>query len=353
MRNIDKTALLFEMLLGSDMNNVNRKIEEIRFSPAYIRVANFVPESSNTQLTADIKERFEALDIYSVLSMHRILEVEKEIKELYRRIILLPTINPYLSNSTEKKIGVQKVGQIGVVMSAEGKPLNDFTSQEGIEPHNRKNALKLKLFNWYKEAKKGLADSIDNSKLMISRIRKSKIHIKSIAFENILLILATLAFTVLALFSKKFADYRAGTLPQIKQLAITGVFYASYVLLAVSTLIVLHFKTYPKRTASKLRKQIVRQQKLVNVLDNKSYDFEKEVIHKAGGKKAFKLNAKIKRLAIMKKAECINSNELFEYVYCEKEYYIQHKKGLLVAHNIVFALALLALTAVCCFAILF
>lgn len=355
MRALDKTALLFEMLLGSDMTNVNRKIDEIRFSDEYVRVSNFMPETSNTQIGQDIKQRFNSLDIFGVLSMQRILEVEQEIKELDRRISNFTTVNPYLANGVENKYKVSKVGDISVEISTEGMKLNEFTTYEGVKASNRKKVLKHKLFNWYIEAKKGIADSIDNSKLMLSRVRRSKIKLRSIQFQHALILIFTIIFAGLVCFMPSiampsgnafdvFVKYRAGTCSTIQQIVITAGLTLSFALTLISKLCCIAIRTYPFHVASKLRKQITHQKNLVARLDDVSYDFEKEVINKS--KKPFKVKRAINSLSILNSTSSINSQELFDYVYSEKEYYIEHRKHALSFHNVIFAIAIIIAAAI-------
>jgi len=343
MKQIDKTELLFEMLLGTDMNNVNRKIEEVKLSPEYARVCNFIPESASSQLGYDIKQRFDSLDIYGVLSLQRILEVEKEIKELDRRISSFPSLNPYLSNGGEHKFSVKKVGDIAVEISAQGMTLNDFTSFDGVRPDNRKKILKQKLFNWYIEAKKGIANSIDNSKLMLSRIRNSKIKIRSLDFQNTLLVIGTSIMLINLAFNPYIGGYFGQTINPIVSVIETFLVYCSIIATLLSCTLITRYKSFPFKVASKLRKQIINQKNLVEELEEKSYQFEKSVL--SSSKSSFKINNQVRSLSILSSDEKISNAELFDYVYSEKEYYIQHKRHILKAHNIVFGVGVVLIMA--------
>ena len=275
MKQFDKTALLFEMLLGTDMQNVNRKIEAIRVSPEYVRVANFIPSASSTQSLADVRERFDAIDIYGILSVNKALVIEQEIKELDRRLSAFPSLNPYLADGSEKKYKLRRVGQIAVEINSEGMIVDDFVTNKGVTTSNRRKVIKSKLFNWYKEAKKGFLDHIENSKLMLSKIRNSKIGFGSINFQYYLLALSTIVFLGCLLFLPSLSSYRDGTMDSNLAVLHTLAFYVCLICAAVSAVIKAAYKTYPFRMASKMRKQVVKQRKLVDELASKSYYFEK------------------------------------------------------------------------------
>ncbi len=351
IKKFDRTALLFEMLLGTDMYVVNRKIDEIRLSPEFVRVSNYMPEASGTQLMFDVRTRFNALDVYGILSMQRALEVEQEIIELDRRIKNFPSLNPYLSNGAEGRYKVKTVGDIAVEISAQGMLLNDFTTHEGVEATNRRKVLKGKVFAWYKEAKKGFMEMIDNSKLMLSRVRLSKIKFGSICFQHVFIALAAVAMIACLFFSPTFAKYLDGSLGQYEKWGITIAFYLTFLCLMLSTIVVVHYRSYPFRTASRLRKQITKQRRLVSALNNRSYDFEKSIINSS--KTPRKVNTLIKRISVLGDYQKMTAGQIFDYVYCEKEYYYEHHKGGLRFHNIVYAIGFLVAIAGIFFTIIF
>ena len=178
MKDFDKAALLFELLLGSDMRMVNRKIDEVSVSPDYRRVSGVMTSFYSTQLLEDVKKRFHQIDLYGVLSFNRALEVAKEVRDLDQRIAQLTTVNPYLSaGEGARKYKVRTVGQVGVEISTRGMQLNEFVTHQGVLRAHRTKQVKIKLFAWYKDAKASIIDMVETSKMFISKIRKSKVEI--------------------------------------------------------------------------------------------------------------------------------------------------------------------------------
>ena len=346
MRKIDKATLLFEYLLGPDMTSVNRKIEEIKMSKEYVRVANFIPSASSTQILADVKERFNAIDIYAILSLEKALHIEKEIKELDRRLSSFPSINPYLASFTND-YHVKRVGQVAIEINSEGMALNDLTNNGGLTAANRKKVLKTKVFNWYKEAKKGLADMADNSKMMLSKIRNSTIRFTSINLQHYVLIVAA----VICLFAYYLLpNYKTVSLDLYPVISTIGL-YVLLICVVLSSILKVIYKTYPYRMASKLSQQVKHQDHLIDELASKSYRFEKSLISSA--KVTGDVKMMISKISILNNKETISNSELFEYVYSEKEYYIAHYRWQLIAHCVIFAIGFMVAAIIIALGIVF
>lgn len=351
MKKFDKSALLFEMLLTPDMVNVNKKIDEIRASEEYHRVSIFLPTASSPQILRDVKARFNEIDLTAITSMKQALEVEQEIIDLDRRLGKFPSINPYLANGDQKFYKIRTIGEIPVEVNAEGTVIDSVTAHPGLTVASRKKIVKGKVFNWYKEAKHCFEDSIDNSKIMVSKAKHSKIRFKSIGFQHFLLALAAIAFIGFALFSPTHANYRAGKLDTPIQFAHTAGIYVVLLCTLISDIIRTCYRTYPFRFTSKLRNKVIKQTALVNKLDKKSYYFENKIINNK--KPSASIKTLVKKVSVMAHNSQANGGEVFEYVYSEKEYFYRHHKGALVLHCIVFALGFVVAVAGIFYSIVF
>ena len=339
MRKVDKAALLFEYLLGPDMNSVNRKIEEIKMSDEYVRVSNFIPSTSSTQTLNDVKERFNAIDIYAVLSLDKALQIEKEIKELDRRLASFPSINPYLANNIGE-YQIKRIGQIALEINSEGMTIDDLNNSSGLTPANRKKVLKTKIFNWYKEAKKGLADMVDNSKLMLARVRNSRIRFTSINLQHYVLIFA---FFICLIGYYLLPVYKTNSLAIYPYISTIGL-YIILICVTISSILKVIYKTYPFRIAAKLGQQVKHQDHLIEDLANKSYQFEKSII--SSTKVNGDVKTMLKKISVVNQHDNISNNQLFEYIYSEKEYYIAHYRWQLIMHCIIFAIGFMVAAVV-------
>lgn len=345
MKQFDKTALLFEILLGSDMFLVNRKIEEIHSSVEYNRVCSCIPSISKTQTLKDIVDQFAALDIFGILSMNRALEVERQVNEMDRRLSAFPSINPYLVEPEQvRNYSISTVGNVNVEISAQGMKLNEFTTHTGVLPSHRKKIVKLKAFNWYKEAKASIAEMIETSKLFLTKIRKSKVRYKSLTAQYIVLTIISLAAIAYLAFFPETLPWRTTGFGDYRDLAFTalgGVMVLSYL---VVSLLRLDYKTFGFRMASKVRQQVVRQEGLIEQLNNKSEKFERELVDMAG--KPRKMNISTTSVGVINEYRKFNATELLDYVYCESEYYHDKHSRKLLFHNLFFVLGFMSSAAV-------
>lgn len=344
MKALDKTVLLFELLLGTDMARVNEKIDQIHFSDFYGRVVRVVPTLARTQLLADVVERYHHIDLYGILSIQRALEVEQELVELDRRIRLLPTINPYLADGGERPYEVKTVGQVGVEISAQGMRFDDFVSHQGVLARHRNKVVKLKAFAWYKEAKRGLTEMIDDSKLMLQKIRKAKLTFKSLGFQYVFTSILVVGVVVFLLFFPQSEAYRLGTLSWLPRTIYTGIVYGIAVCYGFLSIAHHHYKTYPFRMASSLRRNVAKQQKLSDTLDEISETFERQLVQAT--KMPRKITTSIHKVAVIGEQRRHNTSELIDYVYSEKEFYFERHRAFLVLHNIAFAGIVLASVAI-------
>jgi len=345
MKQFDKTALLFEILLGSDMFLVNRKIEEIHSSIEYNRVCSCIPSISKTQTLKDIVDQFEALDIYGILSMTRALEVERQINEMDRRLSAFPSINPYLVEPEQvKNYSVSTVGNVNVEISAQGMKLNEFTTHTGVLPSHRKKIVKLKAFNWYKEAKASIAEMIETSKLFLTKIRKSRVRYKSLTAQYLVLTLITVAAVVYLSFFPETLLWRTNSFGDYRQLIFTALGGAMIFSYLIVSLLHIDYQTFGFRMASKVRQQVVRQESLITQLDNKSEKFERELVDMAG--KPRKMNIATTSVGVINEYRKFNATDLLDYVYCESEYYHNKHSKKLLFHNIFFVLGFIASAAI-------
>lgn len=335
MRSIDKTALLFELLLGTDMFLVNQKIEKIRYSPEYMRLYRASPMLSKTQSLTDVAQRFAKIDLYGILSLKRALEVEQEIYELDRRLKKFPSINPYLSDGNEKDYNVKTLGNIGVEINAQGMSLNDFVTYKGVLSNNRKKILKLKAFNWYKEAKVALMEMVDNSNLMLRKIRNGKVFYFSLGIEFYLSLITTSVLLIYILFCPEMASYRTNPNNFMYNLLLIINLVSNGVVMCLHKIYV----SFPFRIASAVRRQVITQERLSQKLDQVSSKFERQLINKA--KAPQKMDILLKKIAIVGENRHYSPIDLLDYAYCEKEYYYCHHRALLFIYNIFFVISFL------------
>jgi hypothetical protein len=329
MKNLDKSALLFEMLIGTDMVFVNDKIERIRFSNEYTRLYRAAPMLSKTQSLSDVAYRFNNIDLYGVMSLAKALEIEREIKELDNRLKRFPSINPYLTDGKEKDYNVKTLGDIGVEINAQGMPLDEFMTYKGVLTSNRKKILKIKAFTWYKEAKVALLEMVENSKLMLRKIRNGRINYISLALQHYVSLISLVALIVFVGFSPASLSYRLASLIVYDLLILVAM-----IGFGVVTLIYTYYRHFPFRVASSVRKQVNQQENLSRKLDEVSEKFERRLLDKAGSSE--KLDVLLKKMAIIGNSRQFNPIDLLDYAYSEKEFFYTRHKKLLLVSNIAF-----------------
>lgn len=329
MKNLDKVALLFEKIIGTDMIFVNDKVERIRFSPEYTRLYRAAPMLSKTQSLTDVAQRFNAIDLYGIMSLNKALEIEREIKELDKRLKRFPSINPYLSDGKEKEYNVRTLGDIGVEINAQGMPLDEFMTYKGVLTANRKKILKMKAFSWYKEAKVALLEMVENSKLMLRKIRHGQINYVSLLIQFYLSLISVVALIFYVGFTPTSLAYRTNS-----NLIFDILMFLTFISFAIVSVIRSFYRFYPFRVASAVRKQINRQEELSKKLDDVSEKFERRLLDKASN--AEKLDVLLKKMAIIGNSRQFNPIDLLDYAYSEKEYFYNRYKILLMIYNIAF-----------------
>lgn len=335
MKDFEKAALLFEMLLGSDMRMVNRKIDEISISPEYRRVSGVMASFYSTQLLEDVKKRFHQIDLYGVLSYTRALEVKKEVLDLDQRIGQLTTVNPYLSvGDSARKYKVRTVGQVGVEISTLGMQLDDFVTHEGVLKAHRTKQVKIKLFAWYKDAKASIIDMVETSKMFVAKIRKAKVVFKSLNLEYCLLWIFSLAAIGYLVLGPDMLTFRSGTLATTQTAILTYSLYGVLAMLLLATGIRAHYKNYGFRFASSLKKQATKQENLMVKLDKVSAEFERYVIKRA--KSPAKFGKLIDSFSVIQEKQTANISNVVDYYHCEKEYYYGRYRWLIFINHIVF-----------------
>lgn len=332
MKNLDKVALLFEMMIGSDMVFVNDKVERIRFSPEYTRLYRAAPMLSKTQSLSDVASRFNNIDLYGIMSLSKALEIEREIKELDKRLKRFPSINPYLSDGQEKDYNVRTLGDIGVEINAQGMPLDEFMTYKGVLTANRKKILKMKAFTWYKEAKVALLEMVENSKLMLRKIRNGRINYISLMLQFYVSLASTVGLVFYLGFTPANLNYRLNS----------NLIYDLFIILALigfGVVSVIHtfYRFYPFRVASNVRKQINRQEELSKKLDDVSEKFERRLLDKAAN--AEKLDVLLKKMAIIGNSRNYNPIDLLDYAYSEKEFFYNRYKWMLITYNVAFVIS--------------
>lgn len=345
MKDFDKAALLFELLLGSDMRMVNRKIDEVSVSPDYRRVSGVMTSFYSTQLLEDVKKRFHQIDLYGVLSFNRALEVAKEVRDLDQRIAQLTTVNPYLSaGEGARKYKVRTVGQVGVEISTRGMQLNEFVTHQGVLRAHRTKQVKIKLFAWYKDAKASIIDMVETSKMFISKIRKSKVVFKSLNLESALLWLFSLGAIGYLVICPQMVGFRDGSLPATQATLLTYALYGVVAMLVIASGIRAHYKYYGFRFASALKGQATRQENLMTKLDKVSNEFEKYVIQRA--KQPAKFSKLIDSFSVIQEKQTTNISNVVDYYHCEKEYYFSRYAWLVAIHHVIFALGIIISVAI-------
>lgn len=345
MKDFDKTALLFELILGPDMRLVNRRIDQISISSEYRRVSGVIGSFYSTQLLEDVKKRFYQIDLYGIIEYERALEVVKELKDLDKRIQQLPTINPYLAvGSSPRKYNVKTVGQIGVEISTRGMRLNEFVNHPGVLKPHRTKQVKIKLFAWYKDAKASVVDLVETSKMFIYKVRKSKVRFRSLRLQSFLQWLLGAAALGYIFICPQLEGFRTGTLDQTQANLLTYGIYALLGALALASAIRANYKHYGFRFASKVRGQVVKQEKLMDKLDKTSNDFERYVIRRT--KQPRKFNKMIDSFNVIQEKQTANLNNVIDYYHCEKEYYYHRRRWLLVFNHIFFAIGAIASIAI-------
>ena len=332
MKNLDKVALLFEMMIGSDMVFVNDKVERIRFSPEYTRLYRAAPMLSKTQSLSDVASRFNNIDLYGIMSIQKALEIEREIKELDKRLKRFPSFNPYLSDGKEKDYNIKTLGDIGVEINAQGMPLDEFMTYKGVLTANRKKILKMKAFTWYKEAKVALLEMVENSKLMLRKIRHGRINYISLLIQFYVATITTLGLIFYLGFTPASLGYRENS-------NLVFNIFVILALLAFGVVSVIHtfYRYFPFRVASTVRKQINRQEELSKKLDDVSEKFERRLLDKAAN--AEKLDVLLKKMAIIGNSRSYNPIDLLDYAYSEKEFFYNRYKVLLMIYNVAFIIS--------------
>ena len=341
MKELDKVSLLFEMLFETDLVNVNRKIYEIKVSKEYNRLSEAVVALSDTEPMKEVVKRYNKLDVEGILTYDRALEVQKEIKELDQQVNFIKNFNPYLADPDNAiDYGVKTVGDINVEVSAQNQKVNDFTNKKGVTAPHRRKVMAIKAFSWYKEAKKQIYLLIENSKMFLSRIRYSKVRYKSLSFQTLLMIIGTVISFLGVCFMPEFSALRNGTLPPIFQAIGVISIYITWASLALYYVIRTHYYYYGYRVASKMRSHVERQEHIVNQLDETSVKFERDLMKRI--KRPHKVKTSIASVGVLSDENNFSFNEVFDYMYNEKEYYFSKYKFMLIIANVLFAVCLIA-----------
>ena len=345
MKDFDKAALLFEMILGGDMRMVNRKIDEISISQDYRRVSGVIASFYSTQLLDDVKKRYHQIDLYGVLSFQRALEVAKEVHDLDERIAKLTTVNPYLvSGEDARKYKVRTVGQVGVEISTKGMHLNDFVTHQGVLRGHRTKQVKIKLFAWYKDAKASIIDMVETSKMFVSKIRRSKVVFRSLTVQYIFFWILTLAAIGYLAICPQLASFRDGTMDAMQSMILTYGLYALVLMLVIIKIIRVNYTYYAFRFTNSLKKQATKQENMMSKLDKVSAEFEKYVIKKA--KNPSKFNKLVDAFTVIQENQTANISNVIDYYYCEKEYYYSRRKALIFVNHIAFAIGTIVAVAI-------
>ena len=341
MRENDKVALLFEMMCDTDLAIVNRKITEIKMSKEYNRVSEAIVALADSASMKEIVDRYNKLDVDAIVTFERALEVEKEIRRLDEKISIVKNFNPYLSlEENVKEYGVKTVGDINVEISSVNQPVDNFTSKQGVTVNHRRKVMAIKAFTWYKEAKKSIYMMIENSKMFLSRIRSSKVKYGSLSLEFFIAVVFALVTGGVVLFNPCFQSFREGTLNAGLMFMGTFSVYLLLISVIVVTVIKVHYSNYGYRQASKLSKQIAKKNRIVDRLDEASIKFERELMSQIS--KPHKVSTLVSSVAVLNDDANFSFNEVFEYMYNEKEYYYAKHKVLLTISNIFFALTVIA-----------
>lgn len=347
MKLVDKTILLFETLLGvSDMKHVNHKIHEIQFSQEYIRLSNWAPTAARTQLLSDVIDRFEKIEIFALTSYTDALEAEQEIKDLDRRVSDFNGINPYLSYQSNKTYKVKKVGNVGVEINARGVKLNEFTTNKLVTKQNRRKVVHMKAFEWYRQAKRAFRNMIEESKSILHRVRECVLKFKSVDFEYGFSFIQMIALMgMLFLIQQPIVEiYRTGQMEPVYDIAITAafaLFVVNFILLAAGRA---YYKYFSFRLASKLRKQILRQDKSIEHLEYLSVKFEKDLAKIV--RKPRKVKISLENVSIMQRYGIMPHAEILDYIYCEKDFFHEKHRGVLRMMNVAFTILTLAFVAI-------
>lgn len=337
MKNIDKTLLLFELMLTTNKENmaiVHQKVHQVISSREYRNVLGIAPGLSITATSEDIAQRIARIDICSIVSYQKALELEKEIIDLNRRIFSFTSINPYYSTGYEKAYGINRVGQIGVEINAEGTNLNTLIESKGISNTNIKKIAKLKAFSWYREAKKVIKESQEENKLMLRKIKKSKLSYGVLTFSFVLAFLCVFIMGGCFLMGGSFSTYRLALDTGNRSLLITLGIYASLFFLSLLSILHAFYRNYPLRLGSKVVGKVKKGDHLIQELDHVSDHFERYLVGNISKRK--KINRFISELNILRYDPKNHVNKLIDYVYCEKEYYYKNHRFSLFLQNIFF-----------------
>lgn len=347
MKLVDKTILLFETLFNvSDMKYVNHKIHEIQFSQEYIRLSNWAPTAARTQLMSDVIDRFEKLEIFALTTYSDALEVEQEVKDLDRRVSEFNGINPYLSYQSSKTYNVKKVGNVGVEINAQGMKLNEFTTNKLVTKQNRRKVVSMKAFAWYRQAKQAFRNMIEESKSILHRVRECVLKFSSLDFEYGFAFLQVIAMVGMLFLVQHpiIENYKAGQMEQVWDITITALFalfVVNFILLAAGRA---YYKYFAFRLASKLRKQILRQDKSIEDLEYLSVKFEKDLAKVV--RKPRKVKISLENVSIMQRYGVMPHAEILDFIYCEKDFFHDKHRGVLRMMNVAFTILTLVFVAV-------
>ena len=339
MNKFDKAALLFETISGPDMNLVRHKIDQVRMSPEYDRLAQLTPTISVTQTQNEIINSFEKLDIYNVKTYKDALAVEIEIKRLDASLKSLPSFNPFFGDAPTEAYKVKKLGEIGVEINGQVVKLEDFTSDKEILSAARKKELKLKIIKWYGEAKQTLAGLLDNYRRLFHNIRTIRFKYASLDIEYWVMLVACVIFVVDLLVSD-FQWYRLN--PN------NGFYNIGFLLIVLITSFMgcFHsfYRTFPARLLSQVKQQLSRDEELLADLDKLCDSVNAKVADKA--QTPNDLGLVIKDMAMFKQHRYLNTREIRDYAYNPKEYFYRRYRNWLLAYNICFLVGFVLIIAI-------
>ncbi|MDD4065780.1 MAG: hypothetical protein PHY11_02130 [Bacilli bacterium] len=338
MNKYDELALLFEAVNGPDINLIRHKIDEVRKSPEYMRLSQLTLSLSNAQSLYEIINKFMALDIYSVKSYQEAIEVEIEVKTLDAKLKEIPSVNPLFAADVFSDYNVSKVGDIETEANGQVVSLNDIANNVNVLSSPRKKALKLKIINWFTEAKSTFKLMNENYHTLYRKIRDIKLQFTSLDIEYALILAGCIIFFVDILISD-FQWYRLDP---------NNWFYnfgALFIMLDTAFMSCVHryYKKFPERLVRDVKYQLTHYDETLDDLNAFCTSMSDNISEKA--QKPSDLNIVVKDLAFYKKHD-LTSKQLKDYIYNPKEYFYARHQKLLLAYNICFVVGLVVMTLI-------
>ncbi len=285
MNNVDKLALLFEVLVGPNPKLVSRKVKEIKLSKGYTNISLIASKKEDLNL----KESLDCEKIHTYLGA---LSLEKDIARQ----------NETYSKNKEDKISIKELSE------------------------NSKQAKKIKLYAWHNKAHSLLTSSLNASKTKLKQLKDVKFRFVSLDIVYYVYLVFSLYMTYDILLSS-YRDYRFDPSNNWYNVGLLIMLVG----LCFVSIVKIYTRNYAYLLASKVGKDINYQVNVIESLEN--IVSKQEASIETNGDFSDDFNDVVTK--IDKINDSINSQDMIDYCATPKQYFASKNKKLVILYFIV------------------